>query len=177
MKSLYKIAIGLVLVILDVTVNGFDVIPDVIGWLFVLVGLGDERRRLPGANGLLSVAGVATGVALLLSVPGLMPDDEASILWMLSLPQLVFSFLLCTALATYLPRDAIPTRRFAGLRWVYVFIAVAPVLIFGAGLAPVAVPTAITAVIADVYLIFLLFRSAGLAEAQAIKGYGAHDDG
>lgn len=171
MKSLHKIAIGLVLVILDVTVNGFDVIPDVIGWLFVLAGLADERRRFPGSGGLLAAAGVATGVAVLLSVPDLIPDDEASVLWMLSLPQIVFSFLLCTTLAGYLAPEAVPTRRFAGLRWVYVVIAVAPILIFGGGLDPVAVPTAITATIADLYLIFLLFKSAGLAESQAIVRY------
>jgi hypothetical protein len=76
--------------------------------------------------------------------------------WALSLPQLAFSFLLCTALT---PVTGWLSGRFGFLRWVFVGLAVGPVLVFGGGADVLGDPLAFLIVGANVYLVYLLFQA------------------
>ncbi len=146
---------GLVIVLLDAPFGGYDGLPDPVGWAFVVVGLLALRRRLRGTGTLLAVAVLSGAVSVIAYPPQVGTHLDPSLGWLLSLPQLAFSILTCSVLADHAEELA---GRFAALRWVFVALALAPVLVFGGGLVVLTTPTAVVAVLADVYFIYLLFR-------------------
>jgi len=156
MTSLQKIAMGLVLALVDAIIGGYDAVPDVLGWALVVAGLVELRDRIDTST-LIPVAVVAGLVSLVGLRPSLTEDLPESAGWLLSLPQVVFSFLLCTAVATLVQQPL--ARRFRGLRWAFVVVGAGPVLLYGGGVDVLLVPLALTAVAAGVYLVWLLFRA------------------
>lgn len=148
---------GLLIVLVDALFSGYDGVPDPLGWALVLAGLLPLRALLPGS------ALVATGgVCLLVSLATYPPqvsgrlDDPAG--WTLSLPQLAFGFLLCSAL---MPLAGALARRFGVLRWLFVVVALAPVAVLGGGVDALREPLAFVVVAVQVYLVYLLFRASG----------------
>ena len=109
------------------------------------------------ASTLIPLAVVAGLVSLVGLRPGLVEDLPESAGWLLSLPQVAFSYLLCTEVAA-LVQDPL-ARRFRGLRWAFVVVGVGPVLLYGGGVDVLLVPLALTAVAAGIYLVWLLFRA------------------
>lgn len=156
MTSLQKIAMGLVLTLVDAVIGGYDAVPDVLGWALVVAGLVELRDRI-NASTLIPLAVVAGLVSLVGLRPGLVEDLPESAGWLLSLPQVVFSYLLCTEVAA-LVQDPL-ARRFRGLRWAFVVVGVGPVLLYGGGVDVLLVPLALLAVVAGIYLVWLLFRA------------------
>ena len=78
MTPLQKVAMGLVIVLVDAFFAGYDAVPDPVGWAMVLAGLLPLRPRLEGGSGLTMVA----GLCLLVSVATYPPQvsgllDEA----------------------------------------------------------------------------------------------------
>ena len=63
MPPLGRVVVGFIVVLVDVRFNGLDVIPDVAGWAFVLIGLGP----LVGRNGWFQLAAAAAVVELVAS--------------------------------------------------------------------------------------------------------------
>jgi hypothetical protein len=158
MTPLQKVAMGLVIVVLDAYLAGFDAVPDVLGWVLVLVGLRDLRVTLTGFGTLLSLAGVAAVISAVLLWPGLVGSVPESTGWLLSLPQLAFCIVLCGSLATLAAADQDAARRFAVLRWAFVVLVFAPAVLYGGGVDPLRVPIAVVTVAANVYLVYLLFK-------------------
>jgi hypothetical protein len=152
---LQKVAMGFVIVVLDAPFAGWDGVPDPLGWALAVAGLLALRGRLRGGDTLLGVAVLAGLVSLATYPPAVAAALDPSLGWLLSLPQLAFCILICGAVG---PRAEDLAGRFGVLRWVFLALVVAPVLVFGGGLDALAVPTAVVAVLADVYFVYLLFR-------------------
>jgi hypothetical protein len=156
MTPLPTIAMGLVITLVDAIIAGYDAVPDVLGWVLVVVGLLGLRGRMTVST-LIPLAVLAGLVSLATIRPGLLADLPESTGWLLSLPQLAFSFVLCGEVAGLLEPPL--ATRFRGLRWVLVVVAAGPVLLYGGGLDALEVPLAVLAVAAGVYLVYLLFRA------------------
>lgn len=102
MRPLTAVGVGLALVVLDVGLDGVDLIADPIGWLLVLLGCLRLPRRLPGRPLLAGVAAGAGTISLPLWLPSVREELgglDASLLWVLDLPQVVFVALLALVLA------------------------------------------------------------------------------
>jgi hypothetical protein len=162
---LQVVAMGLVLTIVDVSFSGYDAVPDLVGWVLVVLGLRGLRLRVEPAT--LTTLAVLSG---LVSV-GLLRSDWVESLpestgWLLSLPQFAFSFVLCTEVSR-LVGEAL-ARRFRGLRWAFLVAASGGVLLYGGGVDVLMVPFAVLTVAANVYLVYLLFRASG--EVRGTEG-------
>ena len=171
MTPLQKVAMGLVIVIVDPDVRGFDAVPDVLGWVLVLAGLFDLRSALNAFGALAALAVICTLVSAAEMVPAVPRLLDESGGWFLSLPQLVFSIILCSSIAALVdPAGTGVGRRLARLRWGFVALIPAPALLYGGGLERQEVLVAlvgVAAVAANVYLIYLLFKVSQLPAAVA----------
>jgi hypothetical protein len=156
-KPLQKVAMGLVIVLVDALFGGYDGVPDPLGWVLVLAGLLPVRD-LRGIPGLVGTAVVCLLVSLATYPPQVVDRLSDPGGWALSLPQLVFAFLLCTALV---PHTGGLAGRFRLLRWLFAVLAVGPVLVLGGGVEALRGPLAFLVVAAQVYLVYLLFRCSG----------------
>ena len=146
---------GFVIVLVYAPFAGWDGVPDPLGWALVIAGLVALRRRLRGADTLLVVTALAALVSVVTYPPGVTADIDPSLGWVLSLPQLAFCILMCGALA---PDAEDLAGRFAALRWVYLALAVIPVLVYGGGLDALALPMTVVVRLAGIYFVYLLFR-------------------
>jgi len=159
MTPLQKIAMGLVIVVLDAYLGGFDAVPDVLGWVLVVLGLVDLRTVLSGSGILVTLATASAAVSATLLWPGLAGAFPQSTGWLLSVPQLAFSIILCASVASLATVDDPDiARRFSWLRWVFVGLVFAPVVLYGGGVDALLIPVAVATVAANLYLIYLLFR-------------------
>lgn len=150
---------GLVIVVVDSHLAGFDAVPDLVGWLLVVSGVVALRALLPGWSSVLASAVVSGLVSVALLRPGWTAELPESTGWLLSLPQLVFSILLCGAAAALAREPASDVaQRFRMLRVLFGVLVVAPALVYGGGVDALLVPVAVVTVLANVYLIYLLFR-------------------
>ena len=175
MTSLQKIAMGLVITLVDPIIAGYDAVPDVIGWVMVVMGLLELRERV-GVSTLVTLSVVAGVVSLFGLRPGLLADLPESTGWLLSLPQIAVSFLLCTEVAAIVGESL--ARRLRVLRWVFAVAAFGPVLLYGGGLDVTLVPLALLSVAANVYLVYLLFRASTEFHGPRIRlARGGQDEG
>jgi len=159
MTPLQKVAMGLVIVIVDARFEDFDAVPDVLGWVVALVGLRDLRERLDGVGWLLFAAAMSTAVAGAELWPGAMDSLDKSTGWFLSLPQLLFSVLMCQAMTVLAEVDDPATaRRFGWLRWVFGALMLAPAVGYGGGVEAVVKGGELVTIAANVYLVYLLFK-------------------
>jgi hypothetical protein len=156
MTPLQKVAMGLVLTLVDPIVAGFDAVPDVLGWVMVLVGLRHLRGRMPVTT-LVPLALLAALVSLATLRPDLLHDLPESGGWLLSLPQIAFSLVLSAELASVTGSGL--AGRFRLVRWLFVAVAVGPVLVYGGGLDVLVIPVAVLAVAVNVYFVYLVFRA------------------
>ena len=131
-----------------------------VAWLGLL-----ELRDHMAVTTLVPLSVVAGLVSLVGFVPDLIEDLPESTGWLLSLPQIAVSFLLCTEVAR-LVRESL-SRRLLVLRWFFAVAAVGPVLLYGGGLDVTLVPLALLSVAANVYLVYLLFRASGQVTPKA----------
>lgn len=124
MRPLVLVALGLVLVALDLRIGGLDLLPDPLGWVVAAVGAGLLRDRHVG----FLVAAVACAAGVLLSLPDMAVEGagragrtgapsagaEDAVVVLL---QTVVLFSTCTAISRILPDTGV--GRVAGvLRWV-----------------------------------------------------------
>ena len=91
MKPLQSIAMGMVFLVLAVRVGGeYDVIPDPLGWLLILQGLGQLPAALPHRPALGTLGFVALLMSVVLWFPSMadgLAARDVSLLWAASLPQ------------------------------------------------------------------------------------------
>jgi hypothetical protein len=166
MTPLQKIAMGLVITLVDAIIAGYDAVPDVLGWVLVVMGLLELRDRLTVST-LLPLAVIAGLVSLASIRPDLLEDLPESTGWLLSLAQIAFSFVLCAEVATLV--DEPLARRFRVLRWVFLVVGAGPVLLYGGGVDVLLVPLAVLAVAAGVYLVYLLFRASTAVHGPRVR--------
>lgn len=162
MKPLQSVAMGLVIVVLVARFDGYDALPDPLGWLLVIWGvrrMADRSTLLTLALGALLVAGVVWFPA----TQDLLDRSDPSLRWAINLPQALFCVLLCRQLAD-LAGDAGDPRARAWLRTTMllsVVLAVAPVLVFAASADDVMTSVHAAAAGVVLLLIVLLFAHAG----------------
>ena len=161
MRPLQSIAMGLVIIVLD-TMSAYDVLPDPLGWVLVVLGVRGLPTDLPHRRALASVTLLAAAVSLPLWVPGVadaLYDTHPSLLWAVNLPQLGFAGLLCFVLG----RRAAAGGDTGAAAWArttltgLVVVALLPILVFGAGVAALEVPAYLGASLVLLLLIWLLF--------------------
>ena len=150
---------GLVIVFLSARFAGYDALPDPVGWGFVAAGLWPLRSRIPLGGSALALAVVAGLVAVPLVLPAVDARLEPSGQWGVSLPQTAFCVVLCSSLCTLAERaDEAEAARFGLLRWVFVAVAAGPVLVYGGGVDALTRPVAVLAVVANVALVYYVFK-------------------
>jgi hypothetical protein len=166
MRPLQSIAMGLVVIGLNAQLpGGYDALPDPLGWLLVLAGVAGLDPHLAHRTALLGLAALAALVSVPLWLPQLdqrLHDIDPSLPWAANLPQLGFTILLChtTAVAA---KEGGDRRAAAWLRTAataFAVVAVLPVLVFGAGMDSLEVPSYVLASFALVLLVWLLFSYA-----------------
>ncbi len=150
---------GLVIVFLSARFEGVDALADPVGWALVVAGLLVLRDSLPLAGTAITAAVVAGLVAVPLVLPRLEDRLTPSGQWAASLPQIAFCVVLCTALATVADRSGTAEAvRVGVLRWVFVAVGVGPVLVYGGELDALTTPLAVVAVLANLALVYYLFK-------------------
>lgn len=167
MVPLHPVALGLVTIALVVDGRGWDLLPDPLGWVLVLVG----TRALPAAlrhrRAMLTSAALALVVAAVVWPPDVAEQVTATddaVAWALSLPQLAYLVLLADAARHAARQAGVPGRAawFAVAELLAGAAALLPVLVLGAGVEALAGTTVLAATLA-----LLLMTVLALATARA----------
>ncbi|MEU4703566.1 hypothetical protein [Nonomuraea dietziae] len=115
MRPYKSVALGLLIVALDLRLNGFDLLMDVIGWVVVVAALG--RVGHPAFHG----ARVAAVAAAVVSVTELMPLPS-SLTLMLGLAEVLAVWMIATGIMVS-HQDPRTAQVFGLLRWATVAAA------------------------------------------------------
>jgi hypothetical protein len=166
MGALQTVAMGLVIVFLDIGPSGWDWVADPIGWVLVLVGLAALKEILPNYRGLAITGWVCLGIAVLTWTPDSIAKLGDGFGWVFSLPTVAFCVLLCTASMAVV--DEPLARRFDALRWALATAAALPLLVFGPGWGWLTIPSTVLVVLTNVVLVFTLW-SAGDEDPPAVE--------
>jgi len=163
-KPLQSIAMGLVIVaIVAKAGGGYDVLPDPVGWLLVLQGLGGLPATLPHRPALSTLGFVALIMSVVLWFPslseGLERADE-SLLWAANLPQLGFVALLCHALSRSAVAEPGRSRWLRTASALTVVAALVPVVVLGADQTSLLDVMVVGGSLVLLLVIVLLFRYA-----------------
>lgn len=163
MTPLQRVAMGLVVVAVD-TLEGYDLLPDWIGW--ALVAWGVAALALRERTALLTAVGLAAVVSLALWLPAVherLAEQPLSLRWAASLPELAFAVLLGRALAAAAGRAAPPDRRFAGrfglASWLAVAVAAVPPVATAAGSRDALAAADVAFIVLWLWLIWNLFAA------------------
>ena len=165
MSSLQTVAMGLVIVFLDVGSGGWDWVADPFGWVLVLMGLAPVKERLPAYAGVAGSAWACLAVSVLTLPPDSVDTIAPTLGWLFSVPTIVFSFLLCDSLAD-VADDALATR-FRWLRVVFVLVGVLPGLVYLGGLDWLTLPAAVAAVLANITLVLSVWAAGDGGDDEA----------
>ncbi|ABL84154.1 MULTISPECIES: hypothetical protein [unclassified Nocardioides] len=162
MKPLQSIAMGLVIIAIAARIGGgYDVLPDPVGWLLVLQGLGQLPASLPHRPALSTLGFLALLMSIVLWFPdladGLERTDE-SLLWAANLPQLGFVAVLCRALAQAAVTEPGRARWLRTAAALTIAAALAPTVVLGAQQAGLLAAMAAGASVVLLLVIVLLFR-------------------
>jgi len=166
------VALGLLVVVLTVVAARVDVLADPLGWVLVLVGV----RALPPGYPLRLTVTAAVGLALLISVPLVLPPAREAIAagpdavgWGFSLPTLLALGLLTHAIGSAAGRagDRGRATLYRAVEVGFVVVAVLPVMVIGAGADVLAAPAALLVVLVPIVLLLALFFDADRAWAGA----------
>lgn len=172
MQPLQSIAMGLVVVALTARVQGYDLLPDPLGWLLVLLGVA-ALHSLAGRRTLLALAVLAAAVSTIVWFPtsqAFLDDHDAALRWAANLPQLAFLTVLCHRLAQRAGAagDASAARWLRTALAATLVVAVLPVLVFGGGLLGLEAYSYLAAGVALILVIWLLFAYARRPWATAM---------
>lgn len=165
MLPLQPVALGLVIVALVVDGNGWDLLPDPIGWALVLLGTLALPREIHRRDSMVAAAGLALVASAAVWPPGVaerVASTDESLSWALSLPQLAYLLLLADGLrrAARAADEGPRSAWFATAGALVVGAAVLPVLVFGAGADALVGIAVLCATLALVLLVVLTLMSA-----------------
>lgn len=177
MRPLHAVALGLVVVAIFARSGDYDLLPDPVGWVLVLVGLKvlTSRVQLPlqGAAWVLGVlAVVASGALWVPSVLDWFEDADPALRWAMDVPALAFCAVLCHGLAG-LARDAGATAATTWLQWTAIgfgLSVVAPVVVIGGGVEALRSTFEVVTGLAQLSLFVLCLAYAGREWAGAPAG-------
>lgn len=140
MRALTLVGWGLLVVLLDLRFDGFDVVMDPVGWAMVVAGLGRLRHRHPGlatARAAAMAAGVVSVVQVVLALAN--PIASAWVSVAEALLDLAVVVPLCTAVASLLAdHDPRRARTVTTIRTAEIVLTVVllPVAVWGAMTTP-----------------------------------------
>jgi hypothetical protein len=174
MKPLYGIALGLVIIGLYAKSGDFDLLPDPLGWVLVLVGLKVlvSRVDLPYAGLLWTLGPLALVASTALTVPSVrewFEDGEPALAWAVDVPALAFCGLLCSALVPG-ARAAKQIAAYAWFQWTAIGFGVsvlAPVVVIGGGVDALRGPAGFVTGLAQLSLFVLCLSYGGREWAGA----------
>jgi hypothetical protein len=150
-----RVALGVLVVLVDIGWQAWDVVPDPLGWALVLSGV------LPLVNHLgrrvASTAVLALVVSLVVYPPPVGRDVDPVVGWLISLPQLTFVAALCLSLAPLVPRA---TRRLARTAAALVALSVAPLGVLLTGRSELLFVVGFLVVSLQLYAVYLVVRVA-----------------
>lgn len=145
--------------------NVYDAIADPIGWALIVWGMVALSRIQPVANQLW-VAWVCLAISIplwfpqvrRLTDPAFNPDIDESIGWGLSLPSIIFVYLLATTLGRTSREhgDGFQSVWFGTIAWGAIAMGALPALVYGGGLDGLTGVTATVGVIVPWMLIIML---------------------
>ena len=167
MLPLQSVAMGFVIIALSARAGGYDLLPDPLGWLLVLHGLGRLPAELPHRRTLRTLGPLALLISVVLWFPGLadgLEDTDESLLWAANLPQLAFVAVLCRALAAL--TEGRPRQWLRTAAALTVVAALLPVVVLGAGASSLLTVMVVGGAAVLVLVIVLLFRYAARPWAQ-----------
>lgn len=111
MTPLARVAWGFLVVVVDVRTDGFDLVPDPLGWVLVLAGL----VPLAGRDPWFAAASAASAVGLLVSLPQALAEPGALLTAVQSVVETGLVFGTCTGI---MHRVEPPARTTGGrIRW------------------------------------------------------------
>lgn len=164
MKPLQSVAMGLVIIALEAWIaGGYDALPDPLGWLLVLHGLGALPARLGHRPALRILGLLAFVMSVVLWFPSVrdgLERTDASLLWAADLPQLGFVALLCLALSRAAATDTRAARWLRTAALLTVLAAVLPVVVLGAGVDALVEVMVVGSGVVLLLVIVLTFRYA-----------------
>ena len=170
MRPLALLGTGLLLALVDISVDGLDLVPDWVGWLVVLLACAGLPHQLAPRR-LALVGALALLVSVVLWVPGALVDlDRLSppLAWAISLPEIGVGLLLALSM-TRAAGDAGDVSARGWWRLVvagHVVIVLLPPVVIGARLEAGLVRGVLIALATAITTIVLCFRHADRPWAQ-----------
>ena len=165
MAALQTIAMGLVLVFVDIDPSGWDWIPDPLGWVLVLLGLSGLKELLPNHTGVTVTAWLCLAVDVIIWPPGSVAKIDESIGWLFGVPTLAFCFLICDSLTDLV--EGTGQSIFRWLRNTYVVLAVLPLLVFWVGVEWLELPAVVAALVTNAGLVLALWAAGDEKEEES----------
>ncbi len=161
MTPLGSVVVGLVIAAIDVRIGGFDLISDPVGWALALWGLS----RIRGLHRGLEVAAGAAVVGLVASLPQAVATPGPLVTAVDTVVSVVLTFSTCTALMALLP-DPGPRVWADRVRWADLALGAVSLslgLTFSGltppiGLAVLAIPLVVVAILVLIAFLLLLWR-------------------
>jgi len=174
MKPLHAVALGLVVIAVYSKAGEFDLLPDPLGWLLVLLGLKVlvGRVDLPYRGVLWALGLLALAASAVLTVPSVrdwFEDAEPALGWAVDVPALGFCALLCHALFAG-ARAAKEVGASAWLQWTaigFVLSIAAPVVVIGGDVDGLRGPAELVTGLSQISLFVLCLVYGGRAWAGA----------
>jgi hypothetical protein len=151
---LQKIAMGLVIVVVQARFGGWDALADPLGWLLVIAGVRATRGHLRHQGTAFMLALLALLVAVVTYPPSVTDGMDPAEVWLLNLPQVAFESVLAFDIAEVLPAD----RWFRPLGWVLVVLGIAPAIVVGSDSDVLAGLTLLAWYVGQLVLLWRLFE-------------------
>lgn len=154
---------GLVIVLLTAPVHGFDLLPDPLGWILVLIGLA--QLPVPQRGGLRALATISLLVSAVVWFPAARDSldvTDLSLAWAAGLPELATVIVLAHALAQQ-ARLAGDQRARAWLQTsltLFVVVVLLPPVVLGGGLHGLDDALGVVGSLTLLLFVILLFRYA-----------------
>jgi hypothetical protein len=125
MSALGLVVVGFAMVVLDVRIDGFDLAPDVVGWVLAAVGLS----RLSPRSTWFRAAVAAAAVGMLLGLAQQLSEADGLLLAVQTLVETVLVFSVCSGIIDA-ARSVERIRGTANLiRWIDIGLAVAAIVL------------------------------------------------
>ena len=161
MDDLRWVAIGLIIVAVDVRIDGIDVVTDALGWVVTLVALVSLAGLHPGLR--LAAVAAAVGLAAWAANPWLGVDQDAAAVAE-TVAQTAVVFAVCTALMHLVPdkRTAANLIRWGDLALIAVAALAARAFDGQDDAAALVIPLVVMGITVFVCFLVLLFQSSRL---------------
>lgn len=170
MRPLSLVAVGLLLALVDISIDDVDLVADWVGWLVVLLACAGLPPQLAPAR-LAVVAAAALLVSVAVWIPGALVDLDAlplPLAWAISLPEVLVGLLLALSMARAAGGAGDESAR-GWWRLVIggnVVILLLPPVVYGAGVVGVVVVGVAIALATAITEIVLCFRHGDRPWAQ-----------